>query len=61
MKAGGGGQNARQRYLETKEQHLWGGVDVHLGFNMLMDPACKGEREIGLVCVFVCAHADEYI
>jgi len=25
MKAGGGGQNARQRYLETKEQHLWGG------------------------------------
>lgn len=42
MKAGGSGQNARQHYLETKEQHLWGeggvygvggvgGVDVHLG------------------------------
>lgn len=23
MKAGGDGQNARQHYLETKEQHLW--------------------------------------
>lgn len=46
MKAGGGGQNARQRYLETKEQHLLGvGGDAHLGFNMLIDPACEGEKE----------------
>ncbi|CAG11473.1 unnamed protein product [Tetraodon nigroviridis] len=28
-----------------------GGLDVHLGFNMLMDPACEVESE---TCVFVC-------
>lgn len=60
MKAGGSGPNAKQSYLETKEQRLSGvvveegRVDVHLGFNMLMDAACEEDRETGLVCVCLC-------
>lgn len=35
-----------------------GGADVHLGFNMLMDPACEVERE---ACVFVCTKTWIYL
>lgn len=62
MKAGGGGQNARQRYLETKEQHLLGvgrmRGDAHLGFNMLIDPACEEEKEAWLVCLCACTQTN---
>lgn len=43
----------RQR-SSTSEGGGWGGFDVHLGFNMLIDPACEGgEGDRACVCLCV--------